>query len=292
LGKIVRKRLEDYARHLGPLSEPAVHWVLRRKVPGSDHSFADRIDRARTEKDLDLLFREVLTYYRERFPATLWAIDAANRGLGGRSLDALNPITTAGSMQVSVSFAQEWARAHGEDPNQVRDEIYTMRGGLRYGIARLLGYPAHYAEPIFRFADYNAGPYSSRNAAIQAQLNTLVDSRLIRDGDLLIYDRDGRPSASDSKTLKAFLEFRRRFAPEISTQEIRKSLLLEKTIDLEETRPWKALRSAFQEKMHRPPRYAILPTVKIISPKIKGTKSTKWFARSVDRRYKACMKRP
>ena len=48
-------------------------------------------------------------------------------------------------------------------------------------------YPADYEKPIYRFADYNSGMYSSRNAAFQSMLNSLTDAELSLDGDLLLY---------------------------------------------------------------------------------------------------------
>ena len=82
-------------------------------------------------------------------------------------IDDLNPVTTAGPMQVQVSFARGMS---GLSDAETRELLYTRFGGVRFGTARLLGYAAAYDDVLYRFADYNAGMYSSRNAAFQEQL--------------------------------------------------------------------------------------------------------------------------
>lgn len=78
--------------------------------------------------------------------------------------EKMNPITTLGSMQVHINYAKEHKRT-SMNINELRDDLYTQFGGLYYGIHRLMMYPADYDKPIYRFADYNSGMYSSRNAA-------------------------------------------------------------------------------------------------------------------------------
>src|SRR5437762_2359144 len=73
------------------------------------------------------------------------------------SLTELNPIPTAGPMQVSVRFAEDWAREHHGQTATVRDSLYTRQGGVYYGTARLFVHQAGYSRMLFRFADYNAG---------------------------------------------------------------------------------------------------------------------------------------
>lgn len=285
LSKIVRARLDAYGDKLGPFGEPLMKKVLEGKAPGTQNTFYQRIDLLKTERDLDRLFRDILVHYRERYPVTMAAAGLLGEVFSSRSLEDLNPITTAGSMQVSVQYAMRVARENGKDPEQVREEIYTRGGGLYYGVKRLLGYSAAYNNPIYRFADFNSGFYSSRNAALQAQLSALTGASLVPDGDLLLYDKDGNALEKDSSTLRALLQWRAAYAPELSEARVRRDAHLEKTQELESTETWAALKKSYQKVTRKSPDYAHLPRVTISSPKLKEDKSTAWFARSVQVRY-------
>ena len=292
LPRIAREGLEEKARKLGPLGRPALERALAGKAPGNPLTFAQRLERVRTERDLDRIFRELLEYHREENPASFAAANVFNALFGSQSLSEMNPITTAGSMQVSVRYATELAEERGQETDTVRDELYTRHGGVYYGAARLLGYEAAYARPLFRFADYNAGHYASRNAAVQAQLGQLLGLTLVQDGDLLAYGKDGRPAREDSKSLRAFIAFARRFAPSrLSEGRVRRDLEREKTREFEETESWRALKEVYQRIQGEPPAYAQLPDVSLQSPKLKGKRSTAWFARNVDLRYQRCEER-
>ena len=64
-----------------------------------------------------------------------------------------------------------------DDVYAVRDQLYTRQGGMYYGVKQLLGYDTGYAQKIFRFADFNAGRYASRNAAFQQVVATLSQAQ-------------------------------------------------------------------------------------------------------------------
>lgn len=297
LAHIVHARLEAYASKLGPLGNPALHEVLRGVAPGhapghkagSGESFEQRLSKVRTERDVDVLFRDLLAYYRAKFPTTYGVVNGLEDLFSARTLEDLNPVTTVGSMQVSVAFAEALAKQQGEDPAAVRDSLYTRAGGLKYGTARLLGWEASYDQPLYRFADYNAGFYSSRNAALQKQLARLTGYALTPDGDLLAYDKAGRPLDQDSQSLKVLFAFRARFANDLSERRIRKDLLLEKTVDFEGTDTYRAVKRAYAQLTGETPASALVPTVSLNSPKMTKPRSTAWFAESVNNRFTACM---
>lgn len=291
LAAVAKARVDHFKAKLGPLGDPVVARLLSGRAPQDARSFQRRLDTVRTERDVDVLFRDLLAYYETNHPILFTTAAWAGK-LNDRELADLNPVTTAGSMQVSVHFAEEWARSHGgaSQVAGVRDALYTRVGGVYYGTARLLGHPDHYDRPIFRFADYNAGIYSSRNAAIQAELVRLTGQPLALDGDLLSYAKDGTPNDAMSATERAFLVFAQRHAPSLSPADVRHDLLTEKTLAFEDTTTYRALVAAAR-RTGKLPDDAILPQVAITSPKFAGTRSTAWFARSVERRYQACTER-
>jgi hypothetical protein len=291
LARLVQQRMDAYADKLGPLGPPAVKALLEGKAPGQTQTFEQRLGQVKTERDLDRIFRELLEYYETEYPKTYTAAKLASALFKSTRLEDLNPITTAGSMQVSVRFSEELAGGDEQALRRVREELYTRSGGVYYGAARLLGYEAHYSDPLYRFADYNAGFYTSRNAAVQQQVSRLTGISLVQDGDLLAYDKQGEPVDEDSNSLKALLTFRQRYAPDLSERRVRKDVSKEKELDFEETDTWNAIKKAYQEVTGETPEYARLPTVVIRSPKMSTERSTAWFAQSVNKRYQKCMGR-
>ena len=146
-------------------------------------SFRERLEHARTEKDLSELFEDFI----------------GSVPLGERLFGDWNPVRTGGPMQVSIEFAEKQAKEkHYPYPveGNIRSEVFTRRGGLFFGVAHLLAYTAPYDDMVFRFADYNAGHYASRNAAFQNAVNIVSKKRLALDGDLLIEGAD-KPSNTE-----------------------------------------------------------------------------------------------
>lgn len=289
LPRIVREGLAERLASLGPLREAGVAALLAGKAPGARQTFGERVDKLRSERDLDLLFRDLAAAYRERLPGTFIVASGLSLLLGKGSLYDLNPVTTAGSMQVKVSYARELRGLAPREDASVRDELYTLAGGVRYGTARLLDYPASYTDLIYRFADYNAGLYASRNAAFQERLSDLSGQKLILDGDLLAYDREGDALDTETESLKALLRWGT--LHELSESRIRRDLEQEKEEDFESSATWQALNEAWESKRKRKISYARLPQLTLESPKLSKTRSTAWFAESVKRRYLSCRSR-
>jgi hypothetical protein len=288
LAKLVEARIESYQDKLGPLGGPLFRRILAGRTPPDPHTFDERLHAVRTERDLDLVFRDMLAYYQSKYPHTLDAVALAGKFFEGRRLEELNPITTAGPMQVSVRFAEDWARDHHGQTATVRDSLYTRAGGVYYGAARLFAHQAAYPKMLFRFADYNAGVYASRNAAVQGQLTRLTGKKLVPDGDLLAYDKEGEPRAEETQSFQAIRLFRDRYQPGLSDRRLRDDVLVEKSLAFEGTDTYRAIKTVYAGQVG-PPEYAVLPQVELESPKITRKLSTAWFAQAVDRRFQSCL---
>ena len=239
---------------------------LALKVRSPDgRSYAERLQQARTERALSDMF--------EDFIGTV--------PLGGKLFADLNPVRTGGPMQVSIAFAESHVKTKTYPfplTDGVRREVFSRRGGLYFGIAHLLDYPVSYDSMLYRFADFNAGHYASRNAAFQQAVSSLSGTRLAIDGDLL---REG--SSEPSQTELAV----RRSGTGLGEREIRRDLERGATFEFEETELY---RKVFElaDARGRAPR-ALVPSIRLQSVKISRKLTTDWFARRVDDRYRRCL---
>lgn len=140
---------------------------------------------------------------------------------------------------------------------------------------------------LYRFADYNAGHYASRNAGLQRAIGSLSGQSLSLDGDLLRYEGE-RPSRTASETLNAVWSIKDLLG--LSEEAIREDLAREKTPELEGTLTWQRIAELSRARGKTPPRPQ-LPEIKLISPKITSGLTTAGFARKVESRFGQCMRR-
>lgn len=294
IGGMIDTWIEQKQAELGKVQgfalDAGLKVVLSRTPEGQTASFYDRLKAAKTERDVDLVYRELVAYQRARLPKPLQRVEAAASSVGF-SMDDYNPISTAGCMQVKVDQAEAHAAAEGLDVSGVRDSMYTRAGCLHYGVVRLLDWDADYDMAIYRFADFNAGLYTSRNAALQGQISAITGAELALDGDLLRYEHGGRPSSTPSSTLSAVLGLVRSGALTLTERRVRLDLEQEKRRGLEQTETWAALRALYEQKTGKKPAYARMPNVALDSIKLAGDKSTSWFANNVAVRYDKCIAR-
>lgn len=269
LGAIAWREIDRRAEHAG-IPAGVVHEVLKLDSPTGE-SYGDRIEHAKTEKELSDIF--------EDFTGSL--------PLGRTLFASWNPIRTRGPMQVNVAFADRFSATH-KYPYPVKvsidEELFSRRGSVFFGTAHLLAYTAPYDRYLYRFADFNAGQYSSRNAAFQEALSRASGSVLAADGALLPHDgsaagateRAARSIAArmglDEDAVHAALE-------EGRSPEFGESALYARVFRLAE-----------QTARHPLPR-AVIPQIKLEGPKIERRLTTDWYAHRVDGRFQACLAR-
>lgn len=273
LPAIVWKGLEERGSKYG-IPKLLIRTAMRKTSPDG-RSYAQRIDALKTEKQLNALYADLIA-----------EVPAGKQLLGG-----FNPVRTGGPMQVSIEFAEQFARAKPypyPHKGAIRDEVFTRRGGLYFGSAILLDYPAPYDNVLYRFADFNAGRYSSRNAAFQSALGRLAGKPLSLDGDLLRYDK-GQAVAEPSSVELAARSLNGRL--QLRPGEIRRDLLLEKSAEFGQSPLFNRVFKLAEQQFGQPlPRQA-MPQIDLKSPKITRQLTTEWFARRVDGRYRTCLGR-
>lgn len=264
---IVRGDLEQRA---DALRIPAFMLRAALQVASADgRTYAQRIDALRTERELSELFDEFV----ERVP------------LGKRLLARQNPVNTGGPMQVSIDYARSHVRDRAyPHPMQgsLRDEVFTRRGGMHFGIAHLLDYPVSYDRMLYRFADFNAGHYASRDAAFQQAVSRLTGIALALDGDLLLPDRKRVGNTERAvRSLGARLQ--------MSDGQMRRDLERSDSLEFESTGLYRAVFAMADAAADRPLPRAVLPDIDLHSPKFSRKLTTRWFATRVDTRYRKCL---
>ncbi len=278
----INERLED---KLGKTMAKYFENMLKTK-PTAEDNYLMKLENVQTERELDQLYREMFEYFAVHYHVSVVA--GAAKLVGQDIAESFNPITTLGSMQVHIRYAKANKRSF-MTINQLRDDLYTQQGGLYYGIHRLMMYPANYEKPLYRFADYNSGMYSSRNAAFQKMLNRLTDADLDLDGDLLLYNKDNDVRMQKSSSEKALIEYFSTNPTAPSPRKIRADLKKEKQQDFEQTETYLLIKAKFEEKTGSDAPYAIMPKVVISGPKLSRDYNTNWFAERVNGRYQNCM---
>jgi hypothetical protein len=236
-------------------------------------TYAQRLDAVRTERDLNQLFEEL--------------IDSVP--LGRRLLGNANPVHTGGPMQVSIGWSEAQAKARPYPypvDGSIRREVFTRRGGLYFGIAHLLAYKVSYDRKLFRFADFNAGHYASRNAAFQRAVMVASGIPLALDGDLIA----GKPGKAVGATEAALQALSTQLGMDDAA--IRRDLRISRHFDFEHTELYERTYEVAERAARGPLARARMPEIRLSSPKISRKLTTGWFADRVHTRYRRCLMLP
>ena len=267
LGKIARQEID---RRAATVHVPAllVSAALQVRSP-TGKSYSERLASARTEKQLSAIFDDFIGMVP----------------MGKTLFGTFNPVHTGGPMQVSIAFAEKQARDYPYSVDgSIRQEVFSRRGGMYFGIAHLLGYPTNYPQPLYRFADFNAGWYASRNAAFQNAVSRASGIALALDGDLIRYD-----SIMPGTTELAVRALGKQL--DMRNPSIRDQLEQGDSLDFEKTRLYQRVFALADQAAGKPVPRQLLPGIELKSPKITRKLTTAWFAKRVDERYQRCLKR-
>lgn len=235
-------------------------------------SYSERIDAAKTERELSEIFEDFIGIVP----------------LGKRLFADWNPVRTGGPMQVSIAFAEEQVKQKTYPyamPGSVRHEVFTRRGGLYFGIAHLLDYDAAYDKPLYRFADFNAGRYASRNAALQSAIAIASGVSLALDGDLVRHDSDKGIGATE-RAARVLAD-----RVDLSEGQIRRALEQGDDESLVRTSFYQRVFALADKIEGRKVPRAVLPRITLQGPKIQRKLTTAWFAQRVEGRWKQCVAR-
>ncbi|WP_262378503.1 DUF1615 domain-containing protein [Luteimonas viscosa] len=269
LPRVARAEID---RRAAALHVPGIVVDAALRLDSTDgRSYGERLDRVRTERELSELYQDMIG----RIP------------MGERLFAGRNPVQTGGAMQVAIPFAEANAAGYPHPVDgSIRDEVFRRRGGLYFGIAHLLGYETPYTRKLHRFADYNAGWYASRNAAFQNAVGVATGLPLSLDGDLLLpgapLDRPGRTEAAV-----------RTLSPQLGMDEraIRRALERGDRLEFSDDDLHARVFAIAQARAGGPLPRAMVPDIRLDSPKITRELTTRWFAERVDARYRNCLSR-
>ena len=266
LGSKAWKEIDGRAERAG-VPRMLVHAALELRSP-TGRTYSQRIDAARTEKDLSDLFEDFIG-----------AVP-----LGKKLFADYNPVRTRGPMQVNVAFAEAYASQRPYPypvTGTIADEVFTRRGSLYFGIAHLFAYQPPYDDYVYRFADFNAGQFASRNAAFQNAVSRASGIALITDGALLSHESNVSSTELALRALAGRLD--------LSEGEIHRALEQGKTKDFERTPLYQRVFTLAERVAKRPLPRALVPTIKLHGPKISRNLTTSWYAHRVDGRFDRCM---
>jgi hypothetical protein len=270
--KIAMRAIDERAEHAGvPLA--LVHTALGLSS-SSGRTYDAWIASARTEKDLSDIFED----FTGKVP------------LGKTLFEKFNPIRTRGPMQVNVAFAEQFVRNHSYPypfQGSLDDELFTRRGSLYFGIAHLLAYPAGYDSYLYRFADFNAGQYASRNAAFQNAVAIASRVPLARDGALVPHEEN---ADSPGMTELAIQMLSKRLS--LGQDAIRSALQQARSREFEQTSLYRAVFTLAEKSFGKPLPRAMVPHIELHGPKITRQLTTDWYAHRVNERFQRCERHP
>lgn len=271
LGAIARQEIDNRAQRAG-IPRLIVRTALDLRS-ANGRTYSARMDAARTEKDLSDIYEDFI----------------GSVPLGRTLFADWNPIRTRGSMQVSVTYAVHYATVRPYPypvKASIADELFTRRGSVYFGVAHLLAYDPPYEQYLFRFADFNAGQYASRNAAFQNALARASGLPLVTDGALLSPDSAANGPSETELAVRAVAA-----RLNVDSGEIHRALEEGNRREFERTKVYTGVFALAERVTKHPLPRAVMPTIKLAGPKISRRLTTSWYAHRVAGRFGQCLNR-
>ena len=267
---IAWREIDSRAEHAG-IPRLVVNGALQLRSP-SGMTYTQRIDAAKTEKDLSDIFEDFIG-----------AVP-----MGRTLFGEYNPIRTRGPMQVNVAFAERYA-ATRPYPYPVKvsipDEVFSRRGSLYFGIGHLLAYEPPYDQYLYRFADFNAGQFASRNAAFQRALSRVSGLRVLADGALLPHADEKTPGETELAARAVKLRLG------LDDTIIHDALAQSNKSSFEHTVLYQGVFALADKLQASPAPRAAIPRIVLRGPKLSRNLSTDWYARRVNERFGRCLQK-
>lgn len=270
LAAIAWREIDSRAERVG-IPPLIVHAALQIHSP-TGMTYSQRIDGAKTERDLSDIFEDFIS----EVPM-------------GRTLFAEhNPVRTRGPMQVNVAFAEQYAAARPY-PYPVKvsipDEVFSRRGSLYFGVAHLLAYDPPYDQYLYRFADYNAGQFASRNAAFQLALGRVSGLHVLADGALLPHESE--KTTGETELAARAVEVRL----DLNDATIHDALAQANKSSFGHTALYQRVFALADKMRASPAPRAAVPRIVLHGPKLSRDLSTDWYARRVNERFARCLQK-
>jgi len=204
-----------------------------------------------TEKDVNLAIDYAMSLYDSEVPDVVKPLFPKDH------MNKFRP-KTSGCMQINVRKAVSLAQSVDMETlseEEMRETLNTRDGGLHYGmiyLKKILDAHSKHGKVMspneikYVFADYNMGAFTTRNAAIQSNLNAL-GQKITVDGDLMMYNKDGTVSGRRSDTEIAIRKVLAVAGIKIDDLEVHVDLLLEKSENFESTKTFRGLMKVFAD---------------------------------------------
>lgn len=150
-------------------------YIVLKIILLNGKSYSDCLDNVKMEKQLSVIFDDFIGMVL----------------MGQKLFGFFNLVYIGGLMQVSIVFVEQYIFGYLWKMNgMVCQEVFSLCGGLWFGIYYLLNYLVSYSVLLYCFVDFNVGWYVSCNVVFQNVVVKVSGVKLVFDGDFICYDSE------------------------------------------------------------------------------------------------------